>query len=259
MDRFIELVTFSNVTTAMLIVNFILVIGLILVERKNPDSTLAWALVLMLLPVVGIVLYLVFSQNIARMQIFRLTADEREYNTNAVNKQIKAIEEKQFEYIKDETRDWEELVKLNLKYGSDYLTQHNTISILNDGVDMFESLKKDIRSAKKYINIEYFIIKWDEVGRELIELLTEKAKQGVEVRLLMDAMGSRKINHRRIKPLLDAGGKVGFFFKPKLKVIMMRINYRNHRKLVVIDDEIGYIGGFNIAREYLGLKEKFVL
>ncbi|MCI5885578.1 MAG: cardiolipin synthase [Clostridiales bacterium] len=257
MDRFIELVTFSNVTTAMLIVNFILVIGLILVERKNPDSTLAWALVLMLLPVVGIVLYLVFSQNIARMQIFRLTADEREYNTNAVNKQIKAIEEKQFEYIKDETRDWEELVKLNLKYGSDYLTQHNTISILNDGVDMFESLKKDIRNAKKYINIEYFIIKWDEVGRELIELLTEKAKQGVEVRLLMDAMGSRKINHRRIKPLLDAGGKVGFFFKPKLKVIMMRINYRNHRKLVVIDDEIGYIGGFNIAREYLGLKEKF--
>lgn len=257
MEHILSYLTFSNITTAILIVNFLLVIGLILVEHKNPDSTLAWTLVLMLLPVVGFFLYLVFSQNIARMQIFRMTSDEKEYNTRSVRKQIDAIEEGRFEYVNDETREWEELVKLNLKYGSDYLTQHNNISILNDGVYMFESLKEDIRNAKRYINIEYFIIKWDEVGKELVELLTEKAKEGVEVRLLMDAMGSRQINNRKLKPLIEAGGKVGYFFKPKLKVIMMRINYRNHRKLVVIDDKIGYIGGYNIAREYLGRKEKF--
>lgn len=257
MDSILDFLSFSNITTAMLIANFILVIGLVFVERKNPEATLAWILVMMFLPVVGIVFYLVFSQNIARMKLFRLTLDERIYQTNALHKMAKAIDDGTFEYANDATKEWVELVKLNLNYGNSYLTQHNDVRILSDGVDKFENLKRDILNAREYINIEYFIIKWDEVGKELIEILTKKAEEGVTVRLLMDALGSRKITNRRVKGLREAGGHVGFFFKPKLKILAMKLNYRNHRKLVVIDDKIGYIGGFNIAREYLGRKEKF--
>ena len=106
-------------------------------------------------------------------------------------------------------------------------------------------------------NIMYFIIKNDAVGRRFLQALTQKAREGVEVRLLLDAMGSRQINDRVLGDFIRAGGKRAYFFPPKLKFINVRFNYRNHRKLAVIDGSIGYIGGFNIAREYLGMKKKF--
>ena len=115
----------------------------------------------------------------------------------------------------------------------------------------------DIRAAKESVNIEYFIIKKDFVGLSMINLLTEKAKEGVEVRLLLDAMGSRTINERVLKDYLKAGGKVGFFFRPKFTIFGLKLNYRNHRKIVVIDKKIGYTGGYNVAREYIGKKKKF--
>lgn len=88
-------------------------------------------------------------------------------------------------------------------------------------------------------------------------MLTEKAAQGVQVRLLLDALGSRYINKGFLKDYLNAGGKVGYFFKPKFIFFGVRFNYRNHRKIVVIDDKIAYTGGYNVAKEYVGEKKKF--
>jgi cardiolipin synthase len=107
--------------------------------------------------------------------------------------------------------------------------------------------------------MEYFIIKNDFIGRKLIETLVEKAKDGVEIRLLIDAMGGRQLSYSSacIKKLVAVGGRVAFFFPPRFKYLNMKLNYRNHRKIVVIDGEVGYIGGFNIGKEYLGLKKKF--
>ena len=131
------------------------------------------------------------------------------------------------------------------------------MEIFDDGKKMFHSLMRDIRNAKEYINVEYYIIKDDMVGHRLLDALVQKARQGVEVRLLMDALGCRFINNRRLKDFLDAGGKTAYFFKPRLKYLYLKMNYRNHRKIVVIDGKIGYTGGFNIAREYLGFKRRF--
>ena len=129
--------------------------------------------------------------------------------------------------------------------------------MFTDGKVFFRRLIKDINAAKYSIDVEFYIIRNDTVGKRLIKVLTEKAKEGLKVRMLVDALGSRGISDRVLKDYLEAGGEVGYFFKPKLKYLNFDINYRNHRKIVVIDNRIGYIGGFNIAREYLGLKKKF--
>lgn len=249
--------TTTGLAAAIAAVNILIIIAIIFMERKNPESTLAWVLVLTFLPVVGLILYMIFSQNIARKQIFRLNPDEEKFVSSSLKKQMDAISTGKYEFVNEEAAEWRDMIRLNQRYDSAYFTQNNEVELFTDGREKFESLIADIENAKKSINIEYYIIKWDKVGIRLLKALEKKAKEGVEVRLLMDALGCRQITKRRIQPLMDAGVKCAFFFRPKMKIFLMRLNYRNHRKLVVIDNSIGYIGGFNIAREYLGLKEKF--
>lgn len=249
--------TTTGLAAAIAAVNILIIIAIIFMERKNPESTLAWVLVLTFLPVVGLILYMIFSQNIARKQIFRLNPDEEKFVSSSLKKQMDAISTGKYEFVNEEAAEWRDMIRLNQRYDSAYFTQNNEVELFTDGREKFESLIADIENAKKSINIEYYIIKWDKVGIRLLKALEKKAKEGVEVRLLMDALGCRQITKRRIQPLIDAGVKCAFFFRPKMKIFLMRLNYRNHRKLVVIDNSIGYIGGFNIAREYLGLKEKF--
>lgn len=247
----------TNLVVAIAAVNILIVIAVIFMERKNPESTLAWVLVLTFLPVVGLVLYMIFSQNIARKKIFKLNPDEEKFVSASLKKQMDAISSGTYKFVNEEADTWKDMIRLNQRYDSAYFTQNNSVELFTDGRDKFESLLEDIKNAKKSINIEYYIIKWDKVGVKLLKALEQKAKEGVEVRLLMDALGCRQLTKRRIAPLVDAGVKCAYFFRPKMKVLLMKLNYRNHRKLVVIDNNIGYIGGFNIAREYLGLKEKF--
>ncbi len=247
----------TGLVAAIAVVNLLIVIAVIFLERKNPESTLAWVLVLTFLPVVGLVLYMIFSQNIARKQIFRLNPDEKKFVSSSLKKQMDAISSGTYEFVNKEADEWKDMIRLNQRYDSAYFTQNNSVELFTDGREKFESLIKDIKAAKKSINIEYYIIKWDKVGLRLLKALEEKAKEGVEVRLLMDALGCRQLTNSRIQPLIDAGAKCAYFFRPRMKIFLMKLNYRNHRKLVVIDNNIGYIGGFNIAREYLSFKEKF--
>lgn len=248
---------FVQFTSSLFVVNLLLAFTIIFLERKNPSTALAWIMILFLLPIAGIVLYFLFSQNIARKKIFRLTKSEEKALSASLQRQLGEIERGTFEFVNPEARTWKDLIHLNGLYGGAYYTQDNRISIMTGGKYKFRSLMRDIRAARTSINIMYFIIKNDAVGRKLIEILTQKAKEGVEVRLLIDAMGSRQINDKVLKDFIAAGGKRAYFFPPKLKFINVRFNYRNHRKLAVIDGDIGYIGGFNIAREYLSMKKKF--
>ena len=114
-----------------------------------------------------------------------------------------------------------------------------------------------MKNAKKYINIQFYIFRDDEIGNEIIDILIDKAKKGVEVRLLYDAVGSKLFSDKSIHKLKKAGVKVGVFFPSFMKIINFNLNYRNHRKIVVIDDKIGFIGGNNVGDEYLGKSPKF--
>ena len=258
MLEFIQnIINWQGLVTALYVVTFLIAFAIIFLERKNPSATLAWLMVLFLLPGVGIVFYYLFSQNISRQKIFRLTRDEEEIIHSSLQHQIDAMNRGQFEFSTSEALAWRDMIKLHQIYANAYFTQDNRISIMTDGNHMLDNLITDIKNATDTINVMFYIVKNDVAGRRLIEALTEKAAEGVEVRLLIDAVGGREIWDGSLTQFNLAGGKHAFFFKPKIKWLNMKLNYRNHRKIVVIDGEIGYVGGFNIGREYLGLKKKF--
>jgi len=248
---------FITLVTFLYIINFFLSIGIIFLERKNPSATLAWIMVLLLVPIVGIVFYFFFSQNITRRRIYKVTQEEKDLATNSLSKQKKRIVDGDFEYVNEEERRWEDLIRLNQSYGRAYLTQDNEVEALTDGRAMFDRFLKDIKNAGENINVMYFILKTDAIGQMLIDALTAAARRGVKVRLLVDALGSRQVTKHFLKDFLNAGGEFARFFPPKIRYLNTNFNYRNHRKLVIIDDKIGYIGGFNIANEYLGYNKKF--
>ena len=143
--------------------------------------------------------------------------------------------------------------------GMDYCPYRddNEVSMYSDGKLFFDELLKSLSKAKKSINIQFYIFKNDDIGTKILNILEEKAKSGVEVRLLYDSVGSRSLNREVLKSLVDAGGKIGEFFPSWLKLININMNFRNHRKIVVIDNEVGFVGGFNVGDEYLGKDKKF--
>ncbi len=242
---------------AIFILNFIIAGIIIFLERKNPSTTLAWSMILFILPVIGAFLYLMLSNVFARNKVMKYTSEEEAMVLASVQRQKADMDCGIYEFNYPETTVWLDMIKLHQILGQSYFTQDNELEIITDGAEMFETLFNDIKNAKSSIDILYFIIKPDEVGTKFLEALTEKASEGVQVRLLADGLGSKRLTRRVLKEYKAAGGKFAFFFPLRLKYINPKLNYRNHRKLVIIDDSIGYVGGFNIGREYLGLKKKF--
>ena len=247
----------SNLVSILYLLNFLIAFVVIFLERKNPTKTLTWIMVLFLLPGVGFFCYVMFSQNISRQKLFRLTTFEEANISNSLYHQMAAIKNKAFPFARPEAEKWADMIHLNQVYGSSYFTQDNNVEIFIDGNDKFRALFDDILHAEHSIHVMYYILQPDELGLALIDLLAKKAREGVEVRLLLDAVGSRSINKEHYQPIIDAGGQVALFFPPKLKKINLKLNYRNHRKIVVIDSEVGYIGGFNVGEEYVSRDKKF--
>lgn len=257
MAFFFSLFSEYNWTTVIYSIDLVIALTIVFLERKNPSASLAWILVLFVFPVVGIFLYVMLSQNISRQKIYRLSDREQKVINDELEYQIKAIDQETMTFSNETSRRWKHMIKLNQVYGLSYLTQNNDIEVFTDGKKMFHHLMQDMRKAEKSINVMYYIVKDDMVGKKFLRILTQKASEGVEVRLLMDAIGCRFITRRKLKDFTAAGGKVAYFFKPKLKYLTLKLNYRNHRKIAVIDGKTGYIGGFNIANEYLGFKKRF--
>ena len=253
--NFIADIFSSSIT--LYIINALLIITVIFNERKSPSAILAWIMILTFVPVVGFIFYLVFNQNLSRSKINKMSEREEQAMSNALKKQMESMDRNTYEFRCESTEKWKHLLKLNQVYGKAYYTQDNEIELFTDGRGLFESLIDDIMAAKETINIEYYIVKRDKIGRRFLDALTKKAAEGVEVRLLMDALGSRYITKGVVKDFLKAGGKIGYFFKPKFIFIGLKLNYRNHRKIAVIDGKIAYTGGYNIAKEYVGEKKKF--
>ena len=133
------------------------------------------------------------------------------------------------------------------------LTANNRVRVFTDGKEKFASLLEDIRAATDYVHLEYFIWKDDGIGNDMRLALTERARAGVEVRLLCDGLGCAALPRRFFDEFRSAGGKVAFFFPSYLRYLNLRYNYRNHRKIAVIDGKTAYIGGYNIGDDYLGL------
>ena len=151
---------------------------------------------------------------------------------------------------------YRELIIYNLKAGGGVLTGDNDIDIFTDGNKLYDTIIEDLEKATRFIHIQYYIIRDDILFERMREVLYRKIKEGVEVRILYDAMGCRTVCPDFWRKLKTQGMEVAVFFPALFGRFQLRMNYRNHRKLLIVDNEIAYVGGFNIGREYVDLDEK---
>lgn len=232
-----------NILMVLYALTVIAVIVVVLSENRNPVKSMAWVLVLLLLPVLGLVIYLIFGRSLKGMSLIS-RSDLRELRRmNDYNDHRELAPE-----VSDSSR---QLIALVNKLAGPHLFTGNDIKIFTTGEEKFTSLLRDIEEAKDYIHVQYFIIENDTVGRQLIDLLKKKALEGVQVRLLYDYVGSFYMRPRVLKEMRQAGIEVHPFLEVTPANVAFRVNWRNHRKIVVIDGKIGYVGGMNIANRYV--------
>ncbi|ALC87653.1 MULTISPECIES: cardiolipin synthase [Bacillaceae] len=247
----------SLIVTGTIILNIFFAIALIFLERRDASSTWAWILVLFFVPIVGFGIYLLFGRKLRKKHLFRWEGKNKIGIDKLIEFQMEAIEDDSFDFRLDDAMHYKELIIMHLHNNQAVLTQDNKVDIFNDGRKKFQALLQDLENAKDHIHIQYYIFRLDNLGQEIYQVLLDKAKQGVKVRILYDDTGSRSLRKRQFKELIELGGRVEAFFPSILPLINPRMNYRNHRKIVVIDGRIGYIGGFNVGDEYLGLNKRF--
>lgn len=243
-----------GITVVLAVAHVTVVVSLLVRERRQPSSTMAWILTLTFLPVIGLLAYWMFG----RVRAQRLS--------DAYSKSAEAItllEERLGLGAGPDDMLGEEadertmhVLQLTQRLSSTPLRRRNDVQLLVDGAATYASVLKAIRAARKHIHIESYIIQSDEVGRALRDELAARAREGVEVRLVCDGLGSVWVPQGFWSKLRDAGGEVAVFrpVGPLLKRVPWRdrFDFRNHRKLVIIDGTIGFTGGINVGREYLG-------
>lgn len=237
-------------------INILLAITIVFFERRDPKTIWTWLLVLYFIPVLGFLLYLLIGQDMRKTKMFK-NKELEDAVQSAVMKQERKAKRKQIFQDDGKLSRYHDLVMYNLAAAKTVYTDDNDVEIYTDGKEYFAHLYEAISNAKEFIHIQSYIIKNDELWQAIEKLLYKKVKEGVEVRVLYDSMGCRKMGKRDWDGVRNKGIEVGEFFPAFFKRLHLRINYRNHRKIVVIDGTTAYVGGFNIGREYLGLDKSF--
>lgn len=236
----------------------IIVVGIIIVlDNRNSSRTLAWLLILIFLPGLGLFLYLYIGQNHRKRRTFKIK-QKQDYRIlkNLLRAQVffqKYAED--INRVDGSVKD--KVIPLLLNNADSPITTNNEVKVLLNGEETFGEILEAINEAKHHIHMEYFIVKDSTIGRKIQQLLIQKAREGIEVRFIYDAVGSWQLNNDFINPMLEAGVKVKAFLPVTLPVFGSRLNYRNHRKVLVVDGKVGFLGGLNIGDEYLGESKKF--
>ncbi|GHU92256.1 cardiolipin synthase [Bacteroidia bacterium] len=228
------------------IIYFITALGIVFViisENRNPLKTISWALLLLLFPVGGIIIYYFFGQDARKLRIISRKSyrklKKRSYETLVLPSDTEAYME------------YRTLVKLLNKNNDSALLQGSEIEIFTNGKEKFDALIRDLESAMHHIHLQYYIFEDDGIGDRIKEILIRKVKEGVHVRVLYDDVANWKVKNRFYDEMQNQGVEVTPYLKVYFPIFTSKVNYRNHRKIVVIDGRIGYIGGMNIADRYL--------
>lgn len=250
----LPLVAYADIKLLMTIIYtifIIIVIGIIIHDKRDPVKALAWITVIALVPVLGIILYILFGRNHRKEKMFNL-------------KEIKDLEQydeisrKQAEDLSDpdallrpNIAENREMITLLLNNNKSPLTMHNRIRVLNNGKETFASIIEALKGARETINVEYYIFENDRIGGRIARILMAKARAGVEVRFIYDDVGSWGLNPKFLREMRKAGVQVRCFQPVVFPWLTSKVNYRNHRKIVVVDGRVAFTGGINIADRYL--------
>ncbi|MBR7554557.1 cardiolipin synthase [Allobacillus sp. GCM10007491] len=231
-----------------IVISAILIVFTIFIENRNPSQTLNWILIFAVFPVVGFFFYLLFGRNYKKKKRFekKKEADEKAFNMYEVSR---VFNNKEIDQMGDHQKMF---FRLAQELGNSPISFNTDTRVLTNGAEKFPELIEALKKAEHHIHLEYYIVRNDQIGKQIQEVLIEKAKQGVEVRFLYDAVGCWALPNLYIEQMKEAGIHVQAFAPVRFPLIGSRINYRNHRKIVIVDGKIGFMGGLNIGDEYLG-------
>ena len=242
-----ELFPYAHVVTIVFTIIYAITIlgsiGVVISENRNPVRSLAWVTVLILLPVIGLFIYLFFGRSLK--SVMMVTRNNRLKLRG--QEKLESIDTSKLELSESS----KQIIEMVNSFGDPHYFPGNKIDVFTEGQAKFDQLKADLLAAKEYINFQYYIFSADKIGQEIADVLIKKAHEGVKVRVIYDHVGSWSIASSFFKHLRKEGVEAYPFLKVTFPQFANRINWRNHRKIVVIDGKIGYIGGMNIADRYV--------
>ena len=240
----------SIIFACIWILNLFAIIAVIFLEKRNPVTTMAWLLALITLPIFGFLLYLLFGRGFPNKEDLQYQKQEERLANRVVERQLDSMQEG-----REIPANMGQLISLNLLLEQSVCTSNNSIKIYTHGIEKFTDVLADLEQAKEYIHLLYFIIEDDEVGQAVCDVLKRKVEEGVEVKVVFDGLGKWEHTMRVYKKLKKANIEV-HVFSPLRATSSLKANYRNHRKLLIIDGKVGYIGGMNISKSYAGYDKK---
>lgn len=242
----------ENLWTILIVLNYVIAISAaitVLFKKINPTKTLSYILILVVFPFFGILIYYLFGQEYRKNKIFN--------RKNVLNQKVVKELEDSLSISKRELGDIEKkldekskLIKLIHTSERSKLTMHNKVDVLWNGEEKFPMLIEDLKAAKHHIHLEYYIWRDDNIGMEVIDILCSKAEEGVSVKMIFDAVGS-KISAKVKRKMRKSGVLFEAFMPVRFPRFTGKMNYRDHRKIVVIDGNVGYVGGINISDNYI--------
>jgi cardiolipin synthase len=230
----------------------IAIFTLIFFERRDPESVLAWLFTVVTLPIAGFVLYLLFGFKYFKTRTFGLKSTADQAILARVRQGLEVGVQDETEKNLGQLVALPDLARLLWADSGAFLTAGNRVDLYTSGKEKFDALLEAIRGARSHVHLEYYILRDDGLGERLLAALEAKAREGVEVRVLYDDLGN-KVSRRRFRAFTATGARASGFYRALVPSVGFRLNYRNHRKIAVIDGAIGFIGGFNVGDEYLGL------
>lgn len=240
-----------NLIAVIYILVVLFVVVLVIMENRHPYKTLSWVLVLVLLPVLGFVLYLFIGRNFRKQKMFsRKELKDLERIEKLSEEQLLDLPESKI-FHHEKVKSVLNVITLLLNNSKALLTENNKVEVLNNGKETFSSILEAINNAQDHIHLEYYILEDGKIGDRIKELLVEKAKKGLEVRVIYDAVGSWNLTRQYVNTLHKAGVEAYEFMPVHFPKLTSKINYRNHRKIVIIDGKTGFLGGINIADRYM--------
>jgi cardiolipin synthase len=223
----------------------------IIYDTRSTTKTLAYLMLTVFLPVIGIIFYFSVGTNYRKRKLYSKKIIKDEQMQLRVKEQIYIESKKIWDSVPEEILKYQKLAQLLLNDGMSYLTGNNKVDILLNGEQKFPEVLLAMQQARHHIHIEYYIFEDDEIGNAIKDVLIEKARAGVKVRLIYDDFGSRSIRKKVIPELREAGVEAYPFYRVLFIALANRLNYRNHRKIIVIDGCIGFTGGINVSDRYI--------
>lgn len=232
------------------LISIIAVLFIVILQNRNPIKTVTWILVLLLLPGFGLLIYIFFGQNIRRQRV--IERKMMKSKSNLLQHSRRSVSKIFDEHAEIGTvQQHRNTVTMLAKNNNAVLTTNNSVHLLINGRATFDAILDAIRNAKSFIHMEYYIFAMDNIGKEILAALKRKCAEGVEVKLLVDDVGSWELRDADFEFIASLGITVETFMPVRFHKLTSKVNYRNHRKIVVVDGQIGFTGGINIADNYI--------